>query len=382
VQESTQKQEQLDKARSFKIGSYHVEPPLLRVIGNDQIVRLEPKAMQVLVYLATHAGRVISRAELEETIWAGRVIGDDALTNTISKIRRAFADDARNPRIIETIPKTGYRLTADVDWIDKQPDKPANTSIISGKPIPLTSHFWRGALVVLAALASVSSWLLLQQPTTADIKISIPGYGTEGKLSIAIIPFENLGGKPEKDYFANGITANLITDLSKISGLLVIAPGSVSQYLDDPNVAKHISQKLNVDYVVTGSVQRQDGHVRVNAQLIETAAEQALWAERYDKKIDNVFELQDQVATAIVAALRIKLAPSERDVFSKYSTSSTQAYDLFLHGLDEYGHQTLESNHSARKYFEQAITLDPNFADAITGLALVHIRGVIVKSGV
>ncbi len=374
VQKSVQR---LDKAQPFRLDNYQVEPPSLRIISTDRVVRLEPKAMQLLVYLATHAGRVISRAELEENIWSERVVGNDALTNMIAKLRRAFADDARHPKIIETLPKTGYRLIADVFWLDLQAEAPANISARSGKLTPLFNPFWLGVLGVLAVLTGMASWQLLKQPAATNIDIYNPGDGTEGKLSIAIIPFVNLGEKPEHDYFSNGITANLITDLSKISGLLVIAPGSVSSYLSDSHDVKHISQELNVDYVVRGNVQRQGDNVRVYAQLVQADNEQALWAEHYDKTVSNVFELQDQVATAIVAELRIKLAPSERDVFNKQLTSSAQAYDLFLRGLEEYGHHTLDSNHSAGNYFEQAYTLDPNFAHAITGLALVHMHDAI-----
>lgn len=132
-----------------------------------------------------------------------------------------------------------------------------------------------------------------------------------------------------------------------------------------------------MDYVVRGSVQRQGNRVRINVQLIEAASERALWAERYDHNISDVFKLQDQAATALVAALRVELTPGERGVFSRYPTVSVQAYDLFLQGLEEYGHRTPDSNRSARLHFEQAIALDPNFARATAGLALVHSRDAI-----
>ncbi|MBL3588971.1 MAG: tetratricopeptide repeat protein [gamma proteobacterium endosymbiont of Lamellibrachia anaximandri] len=333
--------------------------------------------MQVLVYLAAHAGRVISRAELEENIWQGRIVGEDALTNTISKLRRTFGDDARNPKTIETLPKTGYRLVAEVNWIDAESEPPAKRSFRAERPNSLPGRFWMGLLVSMALLTGIAGWLLLQQQAGSDLEISIQSDGSEGKPSVAIIPFENLGEKPQQDYFANGITANLITDLSKVSGLLVIAPGSVFPYRNSTFGTRKISQELNVDYVVRGSVQRQGHNVRVNAQLIEAASERALWAERYDSEMSNVFKLQDQVATALVAALSVELAPSERDIFSRDPSASVQAYDLFLRGLEEYGHRTPGSNRSARGYFEQAIALDPNFTRATAGLALVHSRDAI-----
>jgi adenylate cyclase len=343
---------------------------MLRVIGDDQaVVRLEPRAMKVLVYLVEHTGKVISRAELEEKIWEGRIVGEDALTNTISKLRRAFADNARHPKIIETLPKTGYRLIADVDWIDV-PSGP-------GKRSSLPGHFWTRLLVILAVVGGAAMWWVAQQHPVSSLEVSVKGDRLDGIPSVAIMPFLNLGEKPEQDYFANGITTNLITDLSKISGLLVIAQGSVFSYQGSSFGTKDISRELNADYIVRGSVQRQGERVRVNTQLIEAANELALWAERYDGELVDVFKLQDQIATSLVAALRIELAPGERNIFSRYPTASVQAYDLFLRGLEEYGHRTPDSNSSARTHFEQAIELDPKFARAAAGLALVHSRDAI-----
>jgi adenylate cyclase len=343
---------------------------MLRVIGDDQaVVRLEPRAMKVLVYLVEHTGKVISRAELEEKIWEGRIVGEDALTNTISKLRRAFADNARHPKIIETLPKTGYRLIADVDWIDV-PSGPGKRSALPG-------HFWTRLLVILAVVGGAAMWWVAQQHPVSSLEVSVKGDRLDGIPSVAIMPFLNLGEKPEQDYFANGITTNLITDLSKISGLLVIAQGSVFSYQGSSFGTKDISRELNADYIVRGSVQRQGERVRVNTQLIEAANERALWAERYDGELVDVFKLQDQIATSLVAALRIELAPGERNIFSRYPTASVQAYDLFLRGLEEYGHRTPDSNSSARTHFEQAIELDPKFARAAAGLALVHSRDAI-----
>lgn len=352
------------------MGSYRVEPSTLRVIGDNQdIVRLEPRAMQVLVYLAEHAGRVISRAELEENVWEGRIVGEDALTNTISKLRRAFADNARHPKIIETLPKTGYRLIVDIEWVDIPPG-------IEKKDSP-PGRLWMLLLVALVILAGVAAWWANQRHETSGIEVSVKGDLLDGKPMVAIMPFQNLGEKPEQDYFANGITTNLITDLSKISGLLVIAQGSVFSYQGSDSRTKEISRELDADYIVRGSVQRQGERVRVNAQLIDAVSEQALWAERYDTELSDVFKLQDQVATSLVAALRIELSPGERDIFSRYPTANVQAYDLFLRGLEEYGHRTPDSNRSALTHFERALELDPDFARAVAGLALVHSRDAV-----
>lgn len=332
--------------------------------------------MQLLVYFAAHAGRVISRTELEENIW-GRVVGEDALTNTISKLRRTFIDDARNPKVIETVPKTGYRLIAEVNWNDAQPEPSLQQRSGSERTLSRNIRFWIWLLLSLAFLLGVAGWLLIQQQAAPKIVQQITDGAVERKPSVAIIPFENLDEKPGQEYFANGITVNLITDLAKISGLLVIAPGSAFVYQSSISETRQISRELDVDYIVRGSVQRQDDRLQVNVQLIEAAGERALWAERYNSEMGEIFELQDQVVTALVAALRIKLAPNERDILKKYPIDNVEAYDLFLRGMEEYGHRTPESNRSAREHYEQAIALVPDFARAIAGLALVHSRDAI-----
>lgn len=366
----------LSEAGDFMVGGCRIEPAALRVIRDGRSVRLEPRAMQLLVYLAEHAGEVISRVQLEEKVWEGRVVGEDALTNSIAKLRRAMADNARAPRVIETLPKTGYRLIAEVAWPDGGADPAGATSDSSRWPFSMRSV--ATALLLLTLLVSVTTWWILSrqpvyetaQPNRAESFADMP--------SVAILPFENLGETPGQDYFANGITTNLITDLSRVSALRVIAAGSVFSYRNAPSgSAPTISRELDVDYVVIGSVQRQGEIVRVNTHLIEAANERAIWAERYESDMNDMFELQDMVALALVNALNVELSSGEFDSFSSQPRASGEAYDLFLHGMEEYGHRTLEGIAAAQHYFEEAIALDPGFARAIAGLALVHLRYAI-----
>ena len=245
-------------------------------------------------------------------------------------------------------------------------------SNVSNEFIRTKSHtrLWIAAIALLA-IAIVG--YLFDTLRTPDSQTPVADRTAAYKPSIAIIPFENLGDKPQ-DYFANGITSNLITDMSKISGMTVIARGSVFAYLDSDAETRQISSELNADYVVKGAVQRQQDRVRVNVQLIEAETERTLWAEKYEGEMRDVFKFQDRIASALVSALRIRLAPGESEIFSRYPTTNVAAYDLFLRGQEEYGHRSRESNRSAREYFEQAIALDPEFARATASLALVHSR--------
>lgn len=367
---------QLSTAKPFRVAAFDVEPSALRIGIDGRTVRLEPKTMQVLVYLAENAGRVISRAELEENLWQGRVVTEDALTASISKLRRAFEDNAREPRIIETLPKTGYRLIADVRWSDDGPvGSLAQGTAGSSKAQRLSPR--AGLLLLLAGLVGITTWLMARQCSHELIEVSLPTGVLEGKPSVAILPFENLGKDLEQDYFANGITMSVITAMSRVSGLLVIAPGSVFTYRESDTGTRQISRELNADYVIRGSVQRQAGRVRVNVQLIDGTSERALWAKRFDKEWDDVFRLQDHIVAELVKALRIELTPGERDALTQRPTTDIQAYDLFLKGLEEYGRRSPEGNRAARDYFQQVIELDPGFARAVAGLALVYSREAV-----
>lgn len=365
----------LARAHPFQVAGYHVEPSSLRVTIDEDEARLEAKAMLVLVYLAEHAGRVVSRSELEEQLWPGRIVTEDSVTKAIAKLRRVFRDDAHQPRIIETVPKSGYRLIAEVTPIN---DGVEGTGV-SSTLVPSAGHRPRkqGSRWLLGILSSLllllGAWMVLER----DAVRPAPLTPSADRPSLAVVPFENLGGAPETDYFANGITADLITDLSKIQGLMVIAPGSVFAYKGSRSGLGQISSELGVDYVVAGSVQRLANALRINVQLLGARGEEALWGERYTGVMNDIFDIQDRVTAAVIAALKVELAPSERARLADRPTLSVAAYDHYLRGLEDHGSRTQIRNLSARAQFEEAIALDPSFARAYTGLALTYSREAI-----
>jgi TolB-like protein/Tfp pilus assembly protein PilF len=329
--------------------------------------------MQVLVYLAEHPGRVVSRDELEKQLWPGRVVTEDSVTNAVAKLRRAFADDAHHPRVIETVPKSGYRLIAEVTPIGGTDDRGGAAKIATGP----TGPYWRPVLAwsfaaACALLAIAAAWIHLTRDDAPHPRRTLD----DGKPTIAVLPFENLGATPEQDYFANGIAADLITDLSKLGGLWVIAPGSVLAYRGT-EAAQQAFAELNVDYVVAGSVQRQRDRFRVNVRLIEPKDERALWGERYTGAMGDVFDIQDKVTAALVAALQLELAPGERALLATRPTASVAAYDHYLRGIEAHGRRSKAQNLTAKSHFRKAIELDPTFWRAYAGLALTHSREAI-----
>jgi adenylate cyclase len=365
----------LTRAPPFQLAGYHVDPSSLRVTIDEDEARLEAKVMLVLVYLAEHAGRVVSRSELEEQLWPGRIVTEDSVTKAIAKLRRVFRDDAHQPRVIETVPKSGYRLIAEVTPIDDGV-KGAGASLTLAPPSGRRPRKWgsRWPLGILSVLLLLlGAWAALER----DPVQPAPFAPSADRPSVAVVPFENLGAAPEADYFVNGITADLITDLSKVQGLRVIAPGSVFAYKGGGSGLGQISSELGVDYVVAGSVQRLASTLRINVQLIEARGEQALWGDRYTGAMSDIFDIQDRLTAAVIAALKVKLAPFERARLANRPTASVAAYDHYLRGLEDHGSRTQARNLSARAQFEEAIALDPSFARAYTGLALTYSREAI-----
>jgi TolB-like protein/DNA-binding winged helix-turn-helix (wHTH) protein/Tfp pilus assembly protein PilF len=368
-------EQSLTQKRSFRVADYLVDPARLRVTNGGEEARLEAKVMLVLVYLAEHAGDVVSRTELEEKLWPGRIVTEDSVTKAIAKLRRVFADDARHPEVIETVPKSGYRLIAAVTPINEAVEKGAiglgKTTKEEQRSLRLRLPWVLGSILVLALL--IGALALFEQ----DRKPSVSTVPVSHKPAVAVVPFKNLGVAPQEDYFANGITADLITDLSKVNGLLVIAPGTVFAYRDSDRAPRQISAELDVDYLIVGSVQRLVDSLRINVQLIDANAERAIWGERYTGVLNDIFDIQDELVATVIAALKVELDPVEQAYLANRPTGSIDAYDHYLRGLAEHGGRSEAQNLSARGYFEKAIELDPAFARAYTGLALTYSREAI-----
>ena len=192
------------------------------------------------------------------------------------------------------------------------------------------------------------------------------------KPSIAVLPFANLSDDPEQEYFSDGMTEDLITDLSKLSGLFVISRNSVFLYKGKAVQAKQVSQELGVRYMLEGSVRKAGNRVRITAQLIDASTGYHLWAERYDRDLQDIFAVQDEVTRKIVSALEVKLTEGEQDRLGRIPTKNLEAYEYFLRGLDAFAHRTPTANTLARQMFERAVELDPRFAAAHARLGRVY----------
>jgi adenylate cyclase len=494
--------------KTFRVAGWLVDPAALRISKDSQTIKLEPKAMAVLAYLGSRPNEVISRQELEASIWTGTVVGYDALSNTINKLRKAFGDKARNPKVIETIPKTGFRLIAEVTELDEEAlARPTNDNTADRLPRKLAAilyadvaeysrlthededathhklneyldlfaiqvenhrgrvmHYAGDAILAMfdAAVDAVSCASAVQQDI-ADRNHAVPaGRGLQFRIgintgdvfedrndvfgdgvniaarleglaqpggicvseavrsaigrklgiefqyigeqavknidepvrsyivgasdsvrldpdldspqqppgpSIAVLPFDNMSGDADQEYFSDGISEDITTDLSKLPDLLVIARNSAFAYKGRTVKIADISRELGVRYVLEGSVRKSGKRVRINAQLIDGTTGGHLWAERYDRDLTDIFSVQDEVTRDIVAAISPALTSSQPQQPRQRETPVFEAYDYFLKGREYALLDTEEDMQRAQQLLQKAIDLDPEFSTAYSYLA-------------
>jgi len=364
-----------DITGGFRIGDWTVEPALTQISRDGNTTRLEPRVMAVLEYLAQRPGKLVSREELEQAVWAGTIVGYDALTGAVQKLRKAFNDDPRRPRMIETLSKKGYRLVAPVVPLPAPPQAtaiapPAVTST-PRKPV-----VWRPAgVIILLSLLLVAGGITYRYVSQER---GPPGAtDTAAANTIAVLPFDNLSREPDQEYFADGMTDELITGLARHPELLVIARDSTFLYRGKALDTAAIAQQLNVRYLLTGSVYRDGQQVRIHAQLADSRNGSLLWAESYDGSLEHIFELQGRITGRIVAALTAKIETGH-DTAMPRQTGSTEAYDSYLMGKKHfYLYLNREENRKARELFEASIHYDPEFASAYAMLAWTHVFDVM-----
>ena len=317
-------------------------------------IKLQEKPFQLLCTLLQHPGEVVTREELRERLWPADtfVVFDDNLNTAIKKLREALGDTAEHPRFVETLPRHGYRFIAAVESADG-PSRPA-----AGLRLAWIASLAFGALVVVAFALNVGQW-----------RERLFGTGSSSIRSLAVLPLENLSGDPEQDYFADGMTEALITELGKISALRVISRQSVMQYKDADRTVPEIARELEVDAVVEGSALREGDRVRITIQLIQAAPESHVWAESYERDLTNILALQGEVARAIAREIRIAVTPEEEVRLAGARSVNPEAYEAYLKGRFFWNKRTHEGLKQSLEYFQQAVELDPGYALAYAGLA-------------
>src|SRR3984957_2536478 len=341
-------------------------------------VRLQEQPFRLLEMLLERPGEVVTREELQKRLWPADtfVDFDHGLNKAINKIREALGDSAESPRFVETVSRRGYRFLAEVKDADAPSvlrsasatqsqfaAEPSAVVELAGKPAIAKGHSlslaWKvSALTLLVLVVFVGAWKFHSWKRPSLVI-----------RSLAVLPLESLSSDASQDYFADGMTDELISHLGKISALRVISRTSVMTYKHAHKPLPQIARELNVDAVVEGTVVRSGDQVRITAQLIQAVTDKHLWSQSYEGDIRNTLALQNQVASAIADQIRINLNPQERAALKTAKVVDAEAYQSYLKGRFFWNKRTADGLRAALAYFNQAIEEDPKCAQAYSGLA-------------
>src|SRR5215470_6174831 len=363
---------------NFCVGAWLVEPSLNTVSRNGTNIRLEPKQMEVLVCLARHQGEPVSKEKLLRAAWPDTFVSDDVLIRSIFALRRTFEDDPKEPRFIQTVPKRGYRLVARVVLVgsNRAGTGPDGQTTETGKATVFGSRrkVWYGGLG-LASAALLSGLLFVSN--AGGLRTWLRLDETPSIRSLAVLPLQNLSGDPNQEYFADGMTDELITELSGIRALRVISRTSIMRYKKTNKSLPEIARELGVDAIVEGSVLRAGDDVRVTMQLIYAAQDKNVWANSYQRRVSDVFVLDRDVAQDIARQVQARLTPPHIQISQiQPRPVNVRALDAYLRGryhLDQVGRGSGDAAaRQAADYFQQAIQADPDFVPAYLGLVGAH----------
>lgn len=317
------------------MGPFRLDAETGIVFRNAEPLALGQRAVALLRVLVERADAPVSKAALMDAAWSGLAVEESNLTAQIAALRRMFREEPGGERWIETLPRRGYRFVG---------------------PVVATGN--------------------LPQEEGAEVK---PALLIPDGPSLAVLPFVNMSGDPEQEYFSDGITEDIITDLSKVSTLNVLSRNTTFTFKGKAVEMGQLAQRLKVGYVVEGSVRKAGGRVRITAQLIDAGKDSHVWGERYDRELKDIFALQDEIAQAIVAALKIRLLPAEKKAIESRSTQDPEAYQLYLQGRYYRTQQGARNLEIAVRFCRRALEIDPDYARAWALVALcqagLHFRG-------
>ncbi|WP_422419478.1 winged helix-turn-helix domain-containing tetratricopeptide repeat protein [Pseudomonas sp. GZD-222] len=323
----------------FAFEDYVLDQERRELTQRGQVVAVGPQVFDLLLLLVSQHERVVSKDELLAAVWSGRIVSESTITSHINAVRKAIGDSGEEQRLVRTVARKGYRFVGQIRASDG---------------------------LQLAPVASGAEEIIDAKHTAAAALV-LPD-----KPSITVLPFQNLSGDPEQDYFADGIVEDIIGALARIRWLFVIARNSSFTYKGRAVDAQGVSQELGVRYVLEGSVRKYGNKVRITGQLIDASSGTHIWAERFEGLLDSIFELQDQIAESVVGAIAPQLERAEIERAKRKPTDSLDAYDYYLRGTAKLHHGTREAIDQALLWFYKAIELDPEYASAYGMAAWCH----------
>jgi TolB-like protein/cytochrome c-type biogenesis protein CcmH/NrfG len=323
----------------FNFEAHILDTALRELRRGGELVAMQPQVFDLLVHLLEHRDHVVSRDDLIELVWGGRIVSDSTLDSRINAARNAIGDNGKDQKLIRTIPRKGLRF---VGAVNGHPDS--------------------------------------DQPAAApreDISEQLrPSLQLPDRPAIAVLPFDNMSGDQEQEYFSDGISEDIITALSKLRWFFVIARNSSFTYKGKAVHMKQVAAELGVRYVVEGSVRKSGDRVRITAQLNDTATGSHVWAEHYDRDLIDVFAVQDEITDAIVTAIEPQIYVAENFRSRRKPPSSVDAWDLVMRALSHHWRVTRTDSAAAQVLLEKAIAIDPNYGQALALLATNHMFGV------
>jgi TolB-like protein/DNA-binding winged helix-turn-helix (wHTH) protein len=380
-------------AHRYRFDDVQIDLHSFRLFKDGKALPVEPKALNLLVFLVENRVRLVERRELIDAVWGDAFVTDHVLNRAIGQLRKLLDDDAKRPRYIETVPTLGYRFIADVEAM---PDPDGSSGSGEGSEsliqsvVPADAHPHGPSSV--GKMISVTPSRMLQRVAItfgvgAFVIVGLFAFWIEGRArrnsvaytpirSLAVLPLENLAGDASQEYLADGMTDELTTDLGQVGALRVISNTTAMQYRNAHKSLPQIAKELNVDAVVEGSVSRSGDQIRIVAQLVDASEDKQLWARGYEGDLRDIFNLENQVATGVAEEVRIQLTPNERARLISASPVNPRAYEALLKGYfferSTFEQNTPQAEWKSLEYFRQAATLDPKFARAYVGIARAY----------
>jgi TolB-like protein/DNA-binding winged helix-turn-helix (wHTH) protein/Tfp pilus assembly protein PilF len=350
----------------YRLGEWTIRPQHANIERGDEVVHLKPKPMAVLECLRRAGGEVVTRDELFESVWPGGVVSDATLTQCIVELRRAFGDSAQTPRVIKTIPKVGFCLVPSIEEL--APDTGIPEVPLKSNKQSVSKRFAAFGIALVVAVLAFGAWWY--QRDGADSAHDSLVQDSAAPASIAVLPFINMSDEPGNEYFVDGLTEELQILLAKIPQLKVSARTSSFAFRDKDATIAEIARTLNVAHLLEGSVRKSGNRIRVSVQLIEAQSGFELWSESYDRTLNDIFAVQDDVAASVVGALRISLMNEP----PRLRETDAEVYSLYLQGKylmtpPRGGKENLENAVSA---FEQVLAIDPDYAPAWVGISWAY----------
>jgi len=334
------------RAMLYRFGEFSLDMERFELRCGGDPVAVEPQVLSLLAFMAARPGRLITREEIIDGVWQGRIISESALSSQIKSVRRAIGDDGRAQRYVRTVHGRGFRFEAEVATIAAGVASPAETG---GDPDAIRT-------------------MVNSSGQPAD---------PQRRTSVAVLPFANLSGDAAQDYFADGITADIITALAKYRWIGVLSRNTTFGYKNMAADIRQIASDLDVDYMVEGTVRRSGDFVRITAQLVDGKDGNSLWSERYDRELKDIFAVQDEITAKISASLEPAIGAAERDRVGRLRERDLRAWDKFHLGIAHFYRFTAPDNSEARRLLQASRELDPTFGEAHAWWAYATVLGMV-----